>query len=87
VETIIGGKRDSEFGPVVMFGLGGIFVEALRDISMRVAPIGENAAMEMVREIKGLPLLTGTRGVLLVTLTAWRRRSRACLGFFGPIRR
>jgi acyl-CoA synthetase (NDP forming) len=62
VETIIGGKRDSEFGPVLMFGLGGIFVEVLKDVTMRVAPIDEKLAMEMIEEIHGAPVLKGTRG-------------------------
>jgi acetyltransferase len=62
VETIIGGKRDPEFGPVVMFGLGGIFAEVLKDVTVRVAPIDEKDAREMVEEIKGAPLLAGARG-------------------------
>ncbi|MGD0230973.1 MAG: acetate--CoA ligase family protein [Syntrophorhabdales bacterium] len=62
VETIIGGKRDAEFGPVVMFGLGGIFVEVMNDVTLRVAPVDERAAREMIEEIKGAPLLSGARG-------------------------
>lgn len=62
VDTIIGGKNDPEFGPVVMFGLGGIFVEVLKDVTMRVAPIDTKIAREMVGEIKGAPLLKGVRG-------------------------
>ena len=62
VETIIGGKRDPEFGPVVMFGLGGIFVEVLKDVTVRVAPIDEQDARQMIGEIKGAPLLSGARG-------------------------
>jgi len=61
-ECIIGMKRDPVFGPVVVFGLGGIFVEILKDASMRVAPVTKDEALEQVREIKGLPLLTGARG-------------------------
>jgi acyl-CoA synthetase (NDP forming) len=61
VETIAGVKRDSVFGPVVMFGIGGIFVEIYRDISLRVAPFGIDTAREMIREITGYPLLTGVR--------------------------
>jgi acyl-CoA synthetase (NDP forming) len=62
IETIIGGKRDSEFGPVIVFGLGGIFVEILKDVSTRVAPVDETLAREMVEEIKGAGLLKGLRG-------------------------
>jgi acetyl-CoA synthetase (ADP-forming) len=50
------------FGPVVVFGLGGIFVEILKDASMRVAPISKDDALEQIKEIEGLPLLTGARG-------------------------
>lgn len=63
-ELIIGGKRDREFGPVVIFGLGGVLVELLKDVSMRVAPVSERQAAEMVREIKGSRLLEGFRGSL-----------------------
>ncbi|MEM2001141.1 MAG: acetate--CoA ligase family protein [Candidatus Methanomethylicaceae archaeon] len=62
VETIIGAKRDPQFGPVLMFGLGGIFVEVFKDVSFRVAPIGKNDAMEMVSELKAYPILRGIRG-------------------------
>lgn len=61
-EIIIGGKRDGQFGPVVLFGLGGIFVEIMRDVSMRVAPVSKSDAMEMIREIRGFPVLAGIRG-------------------------
>ncbi len=63
-EMIIGGKRDAEFGPIVLFGLGGIFVEVLKDVSVRVAPIDEAVALEMIGEIKGASLLKGARGRL-----------------------
>ena len=62
VELIIGGKKDEQFGPLVLFGIGGIFVEVLKDVSMRVCPIKRSDAKEMVHEIKGFPLLTGVRG-------------------------
>jgi acetate---CoA ligase (ADP-forming) len=62
VDTIVGGKRDDEFGPVVMFGLGGIFVEVMKDVTMRVAPIDDRLAREMIEEIQGSPLLKGARG-------------------------
>jgi len=62
VETVIGIKRDPVFGPVVMFGLGGVHVEVLGDVTLRLAPIDHAAAHEMIREIKGFPLLAGARG-------------------------
>jgi acyl-CoA synthetase (NDP forming) len=62
VETIAGVKRDPVFGPVVMFGIGGIFVEIYRDVALRVAPFGIDTAREMIREIVGYPLLAGIRG-------------------------
>jgi acetate---CoA ligase (ADP-forming) len=61
-ETIVGMNRDPQFGPLLLFGLGGIFVEILEDTSVRVAPIGEGEAREMIDEIKAAPLLRGTRG-------------------------
>ena len=62
VETIVGVKRDPVFGPMVMFGMGGIFVEIYRDLSLRLAPFGVDTAREMIREIVGYPLLAGARG-------------------------
>jgi acyl-CoA synthetase (NDP forming) len=61
-EVIIGMKRDTQFGPVLMFGLGGVWVELIQDVSLRVTPISRRDAAEMVREIKGYPLLAGYRG-------------------------
>ncbi len=61
-ETIIGGLRDPEFGPMLMFGLGGIFVEILHDISYRLVPTTKDELHSMIREVKGYPLLTGARG-------------------------
>ncbi|MCU4750541.1 acetate--CoA ligase family protein [Halobacteria archaeon AArc-curdl1] len=61
-ETIIGVNRDPQFGPLLLFGLGGIFVEILEDTSVRVAPIGEDEAQAMVEDIKAAPLLRGARG-------------------------
>ncbi len=69
-EVIIGINKDPQFGPVVMFGLGGIFVEILEDVSFRVAPIGEEEAEEMMKEIKGYPILSGARGEEPVDLEA-----------------
>ncbi|MFV0438465.1 MAG: acetate--CoA ligase family protein [Desulfopila sp.] len=62
VECIIGALRDQTFGPTVMFGLGGIFVEVLKDVSFRVAPITLPTAHEMIEEINGCPILKGVRG-------------------------
>lgn len=62
VETVIGVKRDAVFGPVVMFGLGGVYVEVLKDVTLRLAPVDRAAALEMIRDIKGFPLLAGARG-------------------------
>ena len=62
LETIIGGIYDRFFGPVIMFGLGGIWVELLKDVTFRLAPITEDDADEMIKEIKGYKLLTGYRG-------------------------
>lgn len=62
IEVIIGSFKDPQFGPALMFGLGGIFVEVLKDVSFRVAPITEYDAQEMIGEIKGYPILTGIRG-------------------------
>ena len=62
IELIIGGKHDNDFGPVIMFGMGGIFVEAFEDISFRLAPICREEAYEMIEEIRGYPMLQGVRG-------------------------
>jgi acyl-CoA synthetase (NDP forming) len=62
VETILGVNRDPVFGPVVVFGLGGIFVEIMKDSVLRLAPFGRDTALEMIRAIKGFPLLDGARG-------------------------
>jgi acetyltransferase len=62
VEIIIGMNRDPQFGPVIMFGLGGILVEVLKDVAFRLVPVSRLDAAEMVREIKGYALLRGYRG-------------------------
>ena len=61
-EIIIGMKRDSQFGPVILFGLGGVFVEIMKDVSMGIAPINKKQAIEMINSIKGISLLKGARG-------------------------
>jgi acetate---CoA ligase (ADP-forming) len=62
IEIVIGTKRDPIFGAVVMFGLGGVYVEVLNDVTLRLAPVDQAAAKEMIRAIKGYPLLAGARG-------------------------
>jgi acyl-CoA synthetase (NDP forming) len=62
VEVIIGMSKDEQFGPVIMFGLGGVLVEILKDVSFRIVPLTKRDAEEMIREIKGYPLLQGYRG-------------------------
>ncbi|HDM23975.1 acetyl-CoA synthetase [archaeon] len=61
-EVIIGVSKDPQFGPAIMFGLGGIFVEILKDVSFRIAPLRRKDAEEMIREIKSYPILAGARG-------------------------
>jgi len=61
-EVILGGKQDPSFGPVVLFGLGGIFVEVLQETSLRIAPINRYEAEEMISELKGSVILKGVRG-------------------------
>ena len=60
-EVIIGGLRDPQFGPAVMFGMGGVFVEIFKDISFRIAPLEEYEALEMIGEVKGSAILRGFR--------------------------
>lgn len=62
VEVIIGMSKDAQFGPVLMFGLGGVLVEILKDVSFRIVPLEKRDAREMIRDIKGFPLLEGYRG-------------------------
>ncbi len=62
VEMILGVQNDSVFGPVVMLGLGGIFVEVLRDVTFRIAPFGEEEAHRMIGELRGAAMLHGARG-------------------------
>ncbi len=61
-EVIIGMSRDPQFGPLLMFGLGGIYVEVMKDVSFRLAPVDRRQAREMVQGIRSYPLLTGVRG-------------------------
>ena len=61
-EVIIGMSKDPQFGPVLMFGLGGIFVEIMKDVSFRIVPLTKRDATEMIHDIKGFPVLQGYRG-------------------------
>jgi len=70
VEVIIGMSKDPQFGPVLMFGLGGILVEVLKDVSFRIVPVSERDARDMIREIKGYPILEGYRGQKPVSIAA-----------------
>jgi acyl-CoA synthetase (NDP forming) len=60
-EVIVGAIKDPQFGPAIMFGLGGVFVEVLKDVTFRVAPITEDDANEMISEVRAYPLLKGYR--------------------------
>jgi succinyl-CoA synthetase beta subunit len=61
-EVILGARKDNAFGPVVMVGLGGIYVEVMKDVAFRAAPLNRNEIMSMIEEIKSYPLLLGVRG-------------------------
>ena len=67
-ELVVGMNRDPQFGPCVMFGLGGIFTEILKDVSFRIAPIEKKDALEMMKEIKGYKILDAVRGMSAVDL-------------------
>ena len=61
-EVIVGATTDPQFGPVMMFGLGGVFVEVMKDVAFRIVPLEQRDAHQLIREIKGFPLLEGARG-------------------------
>ncbi len=69
-EVIVGMTRDPQFGSVLMFGLGGVFVEVLKDVSFRIAPVDKKEALEMIKEIKGYKVLEGVRGKKAVSINA-----------------
>ena len=69
-EVILGITQDQQFGPVLMFGLGGVFVEVLKDVAFRIVPLEPRDASEMVREIQGFPVLEGFRGTPAANLDA-----------------
>ena len=70
IEVIIGMSKDAQFGPVLMFGLGGVLVEVLKDVSFRIVPLTRGDASEMIKEIKGYPILQGYRGKEPANITA-----------------
>ena len=72
-ETILGMNRYPVFGPLLMFGIGGIFVEVFQDVDFRLAPVGRNSARRMIQDIKGYRLLTGFRGRPAVDMEAIER--------------
>ncbi len=61
-EIIVGSLQDPQFGPTIMFGIGGVLVEIMKDVSFRIAPITDYDADEMIHEIKGFKILDGYRG-------------------------
>ena len=69
LEVILGMTSDSQFGPMLMFGLGGTFVDVLKDVSCYLAPITADEAMEMLKETRSYALLKGTRGQADVDLS------------------
>ncbi|MFQ5999448.1 MAG: acetate--CoA ligase family protein [Candidatus Bathyarchaeia archaeon] len=69
-EVIVGATKDPQFGPALMFGLGGIFVEVLKDVTFRIAPISEQDAREMITEVKAYPILKGYRNQPPVDINA-----------------
>ncbi len=72
-EIIVGMKRDPTFGPAILFGLGGIFVEVLKDVSFEIAPLTEIEAEKMIKGIKTYPILKGIRGEKPVNLVAIKK--------------
>jgi acyl-CoA synthetase (NDP forming) len=92
VETIVGVQNDPVFGPVVMFGLGGVFVEIMRDVTFRIAPFGIEEARRMLGEIKGAAVLGGARGrqpadidALAAALSQLSQFAAAQRGYFTSI--
>jgi len=97
LETIVGVVNDACFGPVVVFGLGGILAETIRDVTYRVAPFDKVEAQSMIREIRGAKLLDGVRGQpardvdaladLLVSVSdmAWLMRDRVAEMDINPV--
>ena len=78
VEVIIGTKTDDQFGPVIMYGLGGIMVEILKDVAFRVLPISQTGARKMIEETKSYPILNGARGTPPLDKKALRKLLMLC---------
>jgi acyl-CoA synthetase (NDP forming) len=70
VEVIVGMTKDATFGPVLMFGLGGVLVEVLKDVTCRIVPLSRRDAREMIHDIQGFPVLAGYRGAAPADLEA-----------------
>ena len=68
-EVIIGMSRDPQFGPMLMFGLGGIFVEVMKDVAFHLAPVTQDEAIQMLQSTRSYAMLTGARGQAVVDLT------------------
>ncbi|BDC36304.1 MAG: acetyl-CoA synthetase [Candidatus Methanoliparum thermophilum] len=69
-EVILGMTQDPQFGPVIMFGLGGVFVEVLKDVSFKIPPLTRRDAEDMIKEIKAYPILEGARGGVVSDMNA-----------------
>ena len=80
-EVIIGMSKDATFGPVIMFGLGGVLVEVLKDVAFRIVPLNERDAEEIIRDIKGFPLLEGYRSAPAANLSALQQMLRTLSDF------
>jgi acyl-CoA synthetase (NDP forming) len=80
-EVIIGMSKDATFGPVLMFGLGGVLVEVLKDVAFRIVPLSDRDAEEIIRDIKGFPLLEGYRGAPAANLGALKQMLRTLSDF------
>jgi len=78
IEVIIGTKIDDQFGPIIMYGLGGVMVEILKDVSFRVLPISSTAAKKMIEETKSFPILDGVRGGPASDKTALKKLLLLC---------
>jgi acetyltransferase len=78
IEVIIGTKIDDQFGPVIMYGLGGIMVEILKDVAFRVLPISPTSARKMIAETKSYPILDGARGTPALDKKALQRLLLLC---------
>jgi acyl-CoA synthetase (NDP forming) len=77
VELIIGVRRDPSFGPIVVVGMGGVYAEVLQDVAVALAPINQKMAEELIRSLRGAPLLLGARGHPALDITAAARAAVA----------